>query len=199
MDAISVREPSGIELVRELCGRTDAVQVADPTLLLDRAHYDRLAGDAGPKSGGLFSYLLHGLEQTAEPLVYEVAARNGWRVTHCNPQRKSFVSTSSVLSPAKWLRAIRDADFVLTNSFHGIVFCLIFHTPFAVVPISGHKSAMNNRLTELLKAVGMDERITANIEVSHELTKTFINWPGVDQHLTAMRDRAIAFLSHNGL
>ena len=191
MDAISVREPSGVDLVREICGRADAVQVADPTLLLGREHYDRLAGDGGESSGGLFSYLLHGLEEKASPLLCALASKNSWPLTCCNPQRKKLLGRGAVLSPIEWLRAIRDAEFVVTN-------CLIFHKPFAVLPLQGDKSAMNNRLTELLNAVGLEERITSSSETASALVRSLIDWQAVDERIAAMRDRAVDFLSIMG-
>jgi hypothetical protein len=200
MDEISVREQSGVELVRQLCGRTDAVCVADPTLLLGRAHYDRLAGTSVEKNPYLFSFMLHGLEQDAAEACRSVSEYLRLTIARCNAGKTGLHAGYTLPSPEGWLRNIRDARFVVTNSFHGVVFCLLFHTPFVALLINGSTGSMNSRITELLKAVGLSHRtVVAGAGVPSETVIKKIDWDGVDRAMASMRSESLGFLTEQGL
>jgi hypothetical protein len=195
MDAISVREQSGVELVRQLCGRTDAVCVADPTLLLDRAHYDQLAGTSVEQNPYLFSFVLHGLEQDAAEACRSVAEQLGLKIVCCNAGKTGLHSGYTLPSPEGWLRNIRDARFVVTNSFHCTVFCLIFHVPFVAVLIDGENGSMNSRITGLLKAVGLTHRIISPGEkLGDNIYTAKIDWDKVEREIDIMKTGADGFL-----
>lgn len=196
MDAISVREQSGVDLVRQLCGRTDAVCVADPTLLLDRGHYERLVGVSVKKESCLFSFLLHGLERDADAACQTIAEHLKVNIVRCNALKTGIHPGCTLPSPEGWLRNIRDARFVVTNSFHCTVFCLIFHVPFFAVLIDGEIGSMNSRIIELLKAVGLSSRvIPPGAALPGGLVDGKIDWAVVDQAITAMNTGAAEFLS----
>ena len=200
MDAISVREASGVKLVSELCGRTDAVHVVDPTLLLDRAYYETIAGKAKRKSGMLLSYMLHGLERDADAACRQIAESQNLHIVKCDVHKTSLHRGYRLPSPSGWLREIRDASFVVTNSFHGTVFCLIFHVPFIALLIGGKIGSMNSRIVDLLSAVGLTNRILSVGDYVSE--KTFngkIDWGYVDEQTVSMRSESIKFFNEQGL
>ena len=159
IDVISVREHSSISLIEALCGRTDAQLVVDPTLLLPKDHYDRMA-IAPLKSTGryVFSYMLHGLEDNARAALYGFSDRS-ISVVRCDAVKTRIHRGYVLPSPDQWLTYIRDATHVVTNSFHAVVFSLIFHTPFTAVLICGGVGSMNTRITDLLAAAGLSDRI----------------------------------------
>jgi len=200
MDAISVREHSGIELVNSLCGRGDAVQVVDPTLLLGREHYEKISGSPKGQGKFLFNYMLHGMEQDAAGVCQQIAETQNLQVIKCDAQ-KTFIRRSYVLpSPPDWLKTINSASFVVTNSFHGVVFCLIFHTTFIAVLIDGQIGSMNSRIVELLKAVGLTHRIISpQGDASDGLCTEEIDWAMVDHRLATMRAESIDYLTEQEL
>lgn len=195
MDAISVREPSGVELIRGLCGRTDAIQVVDPTLLMDRVYYEKLIG-LGSRRQILFSYMLHGMEQEAESVSQMFADLLNLKVVRCDTHKTALHRGYTLPSPIGWLRQIRDAAFVVTNSFHGVVFCLLFNIPFVVLLIQGPISPMNTRVVELLSAVGLTERMVSSDDdlVAGLLDKT-VNWAEVNRQISVMKNGAVEFLN----
>jgi len=196
MDAISVREQSGVSLVRELCGRDDAVQVADPTLLLERAYYDNLAGQAKKRNAYLFSYMLHGLEQDTADVCKNISGSLHFKILKCDAHKTALHIGYTLPATIDWLRDIRDAGFVVTNSFHGVVFCLIFHTPFIVMLIDGEISPMNSRIIDLLTPVGLTHRILRHKNtVSEGIDKEKIDWSQVDNKIALMRKNAIGYLN----
>jgi hypothetical protein len=199
MDSISVREASSVPLVKFLSGRTDAVQVVDPTLLLDRSHYDEIAT---PIRGAkyLFSYMLHGMEKDSAMLGEALAAHFGLSIRRCDAVKTCLDRGYHLPAPPGWLGSIRDASFMITNSFHGVVFCLIFHVPFLAVLISGPTGSMNSRIVELLEGVSLLHRIVSpGDEVPMALYDDSIDWNRVDAGMEALRDSSIEFLMKQGI
>ena len=62
----------------------------------------------------------------------------------------------------EWLSLIRNARYVVTNSFHGMVFSIIFNKPFVVIPLARSFTRMNDRIFDTLSAVHLTERIYKN-------------------------------------
>jgi hypothetical protein len=200
MDAISVREKSGIDLVRDLSGRTDAIQVVDPTLLLDRLHYENLTDSKSKRKSFLFSYMLHGLECDAETACHHISEVLQLNTLKCDGLTSAFRGGYTLPSPRVWLRHIRDAVFMVTNSFHGVVFCLIFHTPFIALIIDGENGSMNSRIVDLLKAVGLSHRIlNPRQPVSKWLCKEKIDWNEIDRKILSIRSNSIGYMMQQGI
>ena len=196
MDAISVREASSISLIQDLTGRTDAVQVVDPTLLLNRSRYDALIGKSSIRNKCLFSYMLHGVEHDAG----SVADSLNLLLINCNARNSKLHRGYQLPSPVGWLKEIRDASLVVTNSFHATVFCLIFHTPFITVLVDGAIGSMNSRIIELLEPLGLMHRIVSPCEeVSLDRYTDAIDWDRVDQKMTLMKAESVKFILKQGL
>lgn len=197
MDAISVREQSAIDVVRQLSGRSDVICVADPTLLLDRAHYEELARFSVRKSPYLFSYMLHGMEGDGAGVCRMIAGRLGMEILQCDTVKTDIHAGYTLPTPEKWLGVLCTARFVVTNSFHCTVFCLIYHIPFVAILVNGVNSSMNGRITDLLTAVGLKERIVMpDVGIPSLLATAGIDWDCVDQAVALMREKGIMFLSN---
>lgn len=201
IDVISVREPSAVDLVQQLCGRKDAVCVADPTFMLDRAHYDKLAGATTREEPYLFSFMLHGLEKEAATACRTVAGRLRLKIVQCNARTTGLHAGYTLPPPEAWLSMIRDAKFVVTNSFHCTVFCLIFHIPFLNVMLDEAIGSMNSRLADVLKPIGLAGRmIPPGQSVPDGIWSTEIAWATVDQYIDIRRVQSLRFLERlNGI
>ncbi len=201
MNAISVREPSSIEIVNKLCGRTDAVQVVDPTLLLTKDYYyKKIVPYPKHHQKFLFSYMLHGLGQDAKTPSSIIGKILNLPVIQCDAVKTTIHKGHTLPSPIGWLRRIEGASFMVTNSFHGVVFCLIFHPPFVAVLIDGKIGSMNSRIVELLNNVGLPHRIIATEErIFDNLYNEIINWDEVDQKVDSMRIKSVDFLKEQGI
>ncbi len=199
-DAISVREASGVGIVRGLSGRTDAAHVVDPTLLLSRDDYNRLVGQANYSEAYAFSYILHGLDRDVENVLQGLSDTLDLTILKCNIKKTGIHKCYTLPSPVCWLNRIKNADFMVTNSFHGVVFCLIFHTPFIALLIEGEMGAMNARIVDLLKAVGLEHWVFFTRDsVSQGLFQKERNWRKVDQKISLLRSNSIRFLEHQGV
>lgn len=205
-DAISVREESGIKLVQELSGRDDAKWMIDPTLLHSASFYEPLLNSECPnRNQYVFSYMLDEWlgDEDVESVMRAVMAAKGIDDIHTDK-----VSVGGLLSPicklldvqskisvGAWLSEIANSDFVVTNSFHGTVFSILFHKPFLTIPVSGKMSGMNERVVSLLSMVGLGSRIinTKDLDGCRDVVGSAIDWDEVDRRLDAERLRADAF------
>lgn len=206
-DAISVREESGMKLVQELSGRDDAKWMVDPTLLHSAAFYEPLMScECRTEHRYVFSYMLDEWlgDENVESVLRVVMTARGVSEVHTDK-----VSTRGLLSPlcklldvqskvsvGTWLSGIANSDFVVTNSFHGTVFSIVFHKPFLAMPVSGKMSGMNERIVSLLSMVGLKSRIvdTKDLDGCREVIGAAIDWDDVDRRLDAERVKADAFL-----
>ncbi len=161
-DAISVREHSGVELCRNFFS-VEAAHVPDPTLLLQREDYIKLIGKhrLGDEAQGIFTYFL---DKTLEKqvLAKQISEHFGEPVYSCqaqyNIEEDIRADTESFIMPhmADWLTGFANASLVLTDSFHGMVFSLIFGKPFMVL---GNKKRGLTRFKSLEKMLGRDDVI----------------------------------------
>lgn len=150
--AISVREDCGIEIVKQHLNR-DAILVLDPTLLLDKESYIALAGgnSCSLGAGKLFSYMLD--KSTAkQAMVERISEHIGREVEEITPIGKYKI----LPSPINWIRAFMNADFVITDSFHGCVFSIIFNKQFVAL---GNKSRGQSRFSSLFRIFGLENRL----------------------------------------
>jgi hypothetical protein len=198
MDAIAIREQSGKEIVCSLIGEDAAVEVVpDPTLLLES--YDDLASKPSLE-GYVFVYRV----QTSE-LVEKVArAASDYAgvplVKGFNTIRIWKEGAKVVLpDPKGWLGYIKHADVVVTNSFHGTIFSILFRKKFFTVSLTGKTAKRNARLLFLLEKLGLEDRFIreADLEGIDERLAEPINWDQVQERLTIWRASAYAYLSRN--
>lgn len=184
-DAISVREASGVDLCKEHFG-VEATLVLDPTLLLNKEDYGKVCHDVPKKEKHIFVYSLvvsEGVLAVAE----KVAEAMGLSIIVKQAGRK--VKKEDTIED--WFAEFRDADYVVTDSFHGMVFSIIFNKPFSIVM---NPSGGNDRYLSLLSQLGLMERI-----VSDELQPVFsaIDWSDVNHRLTELRKASFEFLKTN--
>lgn len=183
-DAISVRENSAVELCTEKLGVT-AQCVVDPTLLLEPAEYETLIAECeeSPNAGCVLSYVLDPAPE--KRAIAENAGRVlGAEMFSIKPEysvtqvRAKDIEKCRFPSVEDWLQAFHDASFVVTDSFHGTVFSILFNKPFIAVGNSDRGMA---RFESLLSQLGLTERLVADPrEVSQELLHSQIGWDAVN-------------------
>ncbi len=152
-DAVSVREKSGVEIMKSIFG-LDAKLMLDPTLLLSAEQY-RFPAE-GIRTGGVVSYILDETDET-DRIVSSTADDLGL------DNVKLRISTGSndadtLLKPSveEWLASFASAGFVVTDSFHGCVFSILNHKPFIAI---ANKDRGLERFTSLLGTFGLTDRL----------------------------------------
>lgn len=196
-DAISVREASGVMLVEQAIGHRP-VNVPDPTLL--HSNYTELTDRAptGHHDPYIFCYGLRSpdnIRQTADLISKQLSSPV---LSPHNPHRRWVEIGSTVYpDPGEWVSLVKNARFVVTNSFHGTVFALLFRKPFIVAGLTGDKAPANARAINLLRTVGLDNRFAPSFSAQNvqALMASEIDWEAVDQRLADLRHAGNAFLS----
>lgn len=209
-DGIGVRESSGKVLAAELSGRPDVESFVDSALLLDGRAYRKLFSRQRTQGPFIFNYVLGWADGDEERTFLDVV-RQGLSVTKVLGQYGDcgdvwdvlahMARVSRRITVGDWLRRIQDASFVLTNSFHGTVFSILMHRPFATVLIKGQMSGLNERAISLLKLLGLESRMMHNDEPEklRAAIAEGIDWPSVDARLQGERKRVAEFLGRFGL
>lgn len=194
LDAIGVRENTAVHLCEKYLD-VESVHVLDPTLLLSFKDYERLIGCGQPSKkpkGNLLCYILDE-KQDAVQLIKRISDERNLIPFRAN----SFVE--NVMAPIEeqiqppieqWLRNFIESDFVITDSFHGSVFSIIFKKPFIVL---GNKNRGNSRFSSLLGLFSLESHyITSvkdyNASISYEVPEK------VYDILNIWQEKSLSFL-----
>lgn len=195
-DAVSVRETSGIKICKDRLG-VEAQQVLDPTLLLKKEDYVQLIEEKMPtKSGGTLMVSILDLTDKKQKMVDEMAKQRG--LIPFQAVRDSIYAYDAPLnkrimpSVESWLQGFRDAELVITDSFHACVFSIIFHKPFIAL---GNKARGMSRFVSLLSLFGLEDRLT-KMDGNFDFN-TSIDWDDVDNRLDKLRTKSLAFLQEH--
>lgn len=198
-DAISVREQTGVEICKRI--GVNAELVVDPTLLLNSDVYRNLAEKKHQeKYVFIYSLNISSSEEMSYEAIQSYAQRENAKIivtpsSGCLPGLELFEdATYEYATIPNWIANIDNSILTVTTSFHGIVFCLLLHTPFVYVPLSGALAKMNNRAKDLLKQVGLQCRILEGNMSFDDICRNEIDWIEVDEKLNAMRKKSYSFL-----
>lgn len=156
---ISVREKSGETLLSELLDRNDISTVVDPTLLLTADEWQMLEEKMAVPERYVLVYLLYENSKILN-FAKKLAKQNNCKILYINDRlfKTSGMDNLRNLSPGEWLFLFRNADYIVTNSFHGTVFSLIFEKIFWVDYLS-NKNSVNSRVVTLLEYVNLTSRV----------------------------------------
>lgn len=198
---ISVREFSGQKICNDVFG-VESRLVLDPTMLHDAGFYENslLDGNPNKSSGRLVSYILG---KAALPMVKSanmLAAKYGLghhELYWLGKDLKALRLTNSVtqrhhITVDEWLREIRDAEYVVTNSFHCAVFSILFKKRFVVIE---YESGGNDRLKTLTKQLGIDSKFV-DIDHMNEGLSAEVDYYNVMSKLLSLRENSINYLSN---
>jgi len=204
-DAISVREDDGVALVQNYLGRADAIHVLDPTMLLPTTAYDRITTEQKvPDSNGNLKVYVLDKNSEKEEFIQQAASRLNLKAFEVMPERRvqqEKVTDANVESfkypcPSEWLKGFQDAEFVITDSFHGTVFSILYNKPFIAL---GNERRGMSRFTSLLRMFGLEDRLVLDLRAdgATELLERNVDWPQVNEILGREREKAMNFLQDN--
>lgn len=192
IDVISVREEKLAELLKQLSGREIETTV-DPTLLLDETDYESLLETERevPNEPYVFAYYVvenKELQECAQKLAREanmpLIELHYYHMPECS-DKNQFAD----FGPSEFLKYIKNADYVITNSFHGTVFSILYQRTFYSV----YKK--NGRVDNLLTFLNIKERhieAPEEVDISQE-----IDYVSVHHKLKEYREHSIEFLLKN--
>ncbi len=188
--AVSVRESSGVKLCEEHFSVKPEF-VLDPTMLFDYDFYSNFIENHNAEyENKLCAYILN--QKRLMPIVvkYSLALSAEPIFPHGKVEDKTAPVSLRIVKPVSlWLDTIQSSKAVVTDSFHGMAFSIIFRKPFAVVI---NKERGGARFMSLLNALHLEHRIVDE-ETDFSKLKP-IDWEVVERELARMRKRSNDFL-----
>lgn len=201
-DALAVRENEGVKRLNQLLPSKSIELTLDPTLLIRKEDYLKIScSEKVFKKPTLLCYFLNlktesdfpisltEIERLCQNLEVDLKIIPLQGTEPFIPRKYGFSP-----SPEDFLGAIRDAKYVLTNSFHGTVFSLIMQTPFISFTQNG---AQNDRVRTLLMNAGLIGRLfemRADVSAIQEVLRISMNWDAIEVALKSYRTSSIEFL-----
>ena len=184
-DLVTVREHTGVEICKQ-AGRDDAILCPDPTMLLQSQDYEKYEEETLPrKKDYLFLYLLGNPTDIDMVKVYEFAEQEQLDVIYVTSQGREDDYPQIPATIPQWLSYIRNAKYIMTNSFHGTAFSIIYHKKFLTFPLVWPFERMNDRIVTLLENHHIESRIFKGdyTEIQNDIDYCFS-----DEYLHGMRE-----------
>ena len=204
--AISVREEIGKKLVSSLVPSKEIFVTLDPALLLSSKDYLHLVDDnIYFQQPTLFAYFVNitAPEQLYIDLLEVIARKNKLKIAIGGIQgAEEFIPKKYYipLPPENFIKAFHEAKMVVTNSFHGTLFSLVFHHRFATIEqVEKPGRNQNRRLHELLEKFDLGNRCLSIDKLSYleSLLAEEINWNIFDLKLEKFKEFSLKWLKEN--
>ena len=202
-DAIAVRERSAVNICHEFLN-IEVQHTLDPTLLLEPRDYLELLSISDKVScnkGKIFTYVLDNDNKKKEA-IEKIAKKMNKDI--CTNQPKNKVKNNlfiknyeSYIYPSieNWIKSFYEADFIITDSFHGTVFSIIFNKPFISI-VNNERGA--SRFESLLEQLGLASRMVYEIsEISNNLLFEEIDYHLVNKKLSKLKMKSIKYLENS--
>lgn len=199
---ISMREQSTANQLEKILDR-QVECVLDPTFLLTKKDWDKCIGREEKHTKDCFCYIL-GDNDIQRKQIIEFAEKNGLRlVTEPNISTQSFRKCDKNFGdikdydsgPKEFITRIKNAEVILTDSFHACVFSIIYNKEFYAIPrINNTDEALSGRIKSLLEMVDLKERYVQNIQLQERMN---IDYSRVNVLVEKLRKKSIAFLERS--
>lgn len=188
-DAVSVREESTVPLFKNITSRNPFVAL-DPTLLLDVEKYNRILKKENNTENYIFVYLLEDGNDQLIKYCKEIQKRYSLKVyyyssTASNRRKMRDFKNINGVCPENFLQYIKNAKYVLTNSFHATVFSILFHKQF----VSFKTNTSSSRMEDILKKLNLNRIYSEGFDIDEK-----IDYMLVDERLIELRKNSMDFL-----
>lgn len=178
LDGVGVREISGVKILSDL-GVNNAVNVLDPVFLLSKEEWNKLANKKFEEK-----YLLV-YDFDKNPLIkkiaQDIAKKKGCKIYSINDYKAGYEDkVFQYDGPEVFVSLVKNAQFVISNSFHAVVFSLIYNKHIIVV---NRTENINTRMRDLLRLVDLENLIITEKNYDLENVLLPINYEKVNQDI----------------
>lgn len=197
-DFLSIREENGQKWIKELIGK-DVPIVLDPTLLLTQEDYQDLEIEVEEKGKYIFYYAPQ-YNTTVDQFVKKIAKKYKLKVIVWNVREYYLKSEWTngfqlphKINPSMYLKLIKNAELVITTSFHGVIFSTIYKKRFWVIKNKGMYED-DDRVKTLIKQLGIENRL---IEVTTDVEKDYlqeVEYKIYEERLAELQEKSIEYL-----
>ena len=154
LDGVAIREKSGVKIVHDL-GIEKAINVVDPVFLLDRDEWDKIGNETFNEQ----YILVYDFDKSSlvENLAIDIAKKKGYKIYTINSDKPKYADKHFNLSgPKTFVSLVKNAEFVISNSFHAVVFSVIYNKNIAIV---NRTENINTRMRDLLDDLKLNDRL----------------------------------------
>lgn len=191
-NAISVRDQNSRDFVRELTGINPAINI-DPVLLYDftnevpnkKVHPDR-------PYMLIYTYPNRIKNKNEVKAIKAYAHKNNLKIISMT-HYLDWVDEVAIISPFEVLAYFRDADCIVTDTFHGTIMSIKYNKQFATIV----RSMNNNKLAGLLSQFSLKDREVKDINTLEEILNTQIDFSEINKIISKEQDKSIRYLSSN--
>lgn len=203
LDAVSVREKKSLPLLEKLTDKMINV-VVDPVLLMTKQEWDSVAKPSEKNGKYILCYLLGDRAEPREA-VKTLARKLRMPVLTfphivVNVVRKCDLFFGDIhdytSGPREFIGLIKDAEFVITDSFHACVLCMIFEKPFAVLERNkaGEKGNMNSRIYDFLEEYHLENQLLTEKDLKNMQEISQIDFTYAHEHWAKRREESLEYL-----
>lgn len=198
---ISVREERGAELVRELTGKEVPV-VVDPTLLLDKKDWDAVSNKIPDSNDFIFCYFL-GNNKKARDFAAELSQKTGLKIIsilfmdEINKMDFGFGDEQLFeIGPGEFISYIKNATYIVTDSFHGTIFSLIYHKKFITFDrfSDNGTESTNSRMDTLFEKLKLQNQRGGSGNDLEKVIDNTIDYDTVDKRCQELKNESIDYL-----
>lgn len=191
-NGVSVREKDALGLCKDYLER-DAVFVLDPTFLLSIEDYQHFSVKKDkPGVRNIVSFMLHPTLEKKN-IVHNLAKDLSVEVDDIDiPMKEEDKhAVESYKSVESWLTAMMNADYVITDSYHGMAFAINFNKPFVTL---GNLQGGQARFISLLETFNLSDRLSEDYDRILSLFKKDINWNMINDIKESMKNNSFSFI-----
>lgn len=194
-NAISVRDENSASVVSRLIGSTPDINI-DPVLAYD------FSNEEIPnikESDYIVIYAYRNRLSNEEKKAIQDFAKKEKKTLVCIGGYQDFCDKHILGSPFEILGYIKNADYVITDTFHGTIFSIINHRQFVSFVRNGHGQIYGNyeKLTDLLKRLNLETRVALDTHNFEEKLLKPIDYTKVDEIILSERQKTLNFLKEN--
>lgn len=193
IDNIAVREEGSVDFISRLSGKK-VISVLDPTYLIFRDNWERLIEKVDVEGAFIFVYIPNGMDEKMLKLVNKVKKQIDIDKVLVLVTRGTnyFEDSLKFVSVGQFLYLIKNAECVITSSFHAVVFSTIFHTDFYCYDVPNESRGEDIRLINILSLFNMQNRLIKDMDCVYE----HIDFSNCDQIIKYNREKSFQYLEN---
>lgn len=189
-DAISVREMNAVSFLRQLTGKP-ITKTIDPTLLADKEIWNDFLRTPRIKEKYVLIYQVRVNGHTRKVAEEIAKQRNATIIEIASGLTKPEGKALEHISPEEFVGWFKNAEAIITTSFHGTAFSLIFNKPFYTIRIG---DGWDNRVGNLLRDLGLEDR---SVGIGKLPKFSNIDYTIVNERMSQIQKESALFLLNN--
>lgn len=190
---LSIREEAGAEILKHLLNK-EVPLVADPTLLCDATEWDEIAISPARKKKYILFFTILGDPKGSVEFVFSLSRKFGYEIVKIGSIRDLAnwrYHSGRAAGPREFLGLVREAEFVVTNSFHGTVFSIIYRRNFFTFLNNNDR---NSRLESITRILGLETQLKkGKCTLLENLT---VDYSQAEERLALLKKQSISFLEN---